>query len=193
MSMIKFSHKEVTHLNACIVASAKNDVRYYLNGIYLDRERGAVVGSNGHHLFAVKHLDCLELEKSIILDFKKPFAKKVEVVTIESISIAAGHYSVKEYDNKGLVQERVLQTIDGVYPDWHRLLSPVNQIIKGQRAHSLDWSYPATISKALKQDIPLNFCPDGAGAAVCHTSDWSYIVMPKRFDKGLYYSSGLIG
>ena len=37
-------------IKAAQIMQADGDIRYYLNGIYLDKENGRVCGTNGHYL-----------------------------------------------------------------------------------------------------------------------------------------------
>ena len=39
---------------AALKCAAKNDVRFYLNGVYLDLPKGRIVGTNGHVMFVGK-------------------------------------------------------------------------------------------------------------------------------------------
>ena len=111
-------------LNACHFAVAQNDVRYFLNGVLIQVERGhvTVVGTDGHRLAkASTVLDILsDVERSVILPRKavhevlRLFGDQDEEVTISlsdsHMRITAAHFEMRS------------RLIEGKYPDYKRVI-----------------------------------------------------------------------
>jgi len=54
-------------IKAAMLNQGQRDVRYYLNGIYIDKEKGRVCGTNGHTLFIGNHESFSDFDESVIL------------------------------------------------------------------------------------------------------------------------------
>jgi DNA polymerase III sliding clamp (beta) subunit (PCNA family) len=54
-------------IKAAMLNQGQRDVRYYLNGIYIDKEKGRVCGTNGHTLFVGNHESFSDFDESVIL------------------------------------------------------------------------------------------------------------------------------
>jgi len=115
---IQFSrplHEIITRVKP---AMAKNDIRYYLNGILFDLENNAVVTTDGHLMCVEKNaITSTDASKNAIIPrgvfdlIKKPL----------SIRISDKHAYI-EHDGGMLLSK----LIDGKFPDWRRVL-PVNK------------------------------------------------------------------
>jgi len=53
--MINVTAVETNVLKALLLIAGKNDVRFYLNGVYFDTEHDALVATDGHKMLFVKH------------------------------------------------------------------------------------------------------------------------------------------
>ena len=123
-------------------ASAKKDVRYFLNGIYLDFRNGTVVGTDSHRLLEAPLVDedtvCLypqsrnddssDVPPSIIVSFEKKFPKGSDfaVLTLQTESVAGeqitdGKATLEFYRNRTRTTI-VGEVIDGRYPDYKRVM-----------------------------------------------------------------------
>lgn len=75
----------VSALAAAITHAANKDMRYYLNGVYLDFPKGRVVAADGHRLFCgkIERADCdpVIIPRDTVIDAVKA-AKKVKGVAI---------------------------------------------------------------------------------------------------------------
>lgn len=98
-------------LAAALHCAAKNDVRYYLNGVFLDAKSGCVVTTNGHVLYVSAPKQAVGITEDVILprDFVEGVvkdAKKAEIVTIT-------------FDGRALsTATRRAIAVDGRFPDW---------------------------------------------------------------------------
>lgn len=54
-------------LKAVLSCAAKNDIRYYLNGIFVDFDKKVVVATNGHQLVIVKNVANLDGTGAVII------------------------------------------------------------------------------------------------------------------------------
>ena len=123
-------------LQAAIICAPRQDIRYYLNGVYITPKK--VVSTDGHRLFAydvvaVEDFKPFILPRETITDLAKlltPERKRNGVVDFEVLDgqprIVCGKYAI-EFD-----------PIDGKYPDFQKVIPKQ----KKARAHSrFNWKY----------------------------------------------------
>ena len=103
------------HWNALLACAAKNDSRYYLNGIYVDQPNNRLVSTDGHSLIEIVMLDgdssFSESHEAFIMTATKkaPRGGWVAVDTVES--------SVVFYKKSGVIASKeFLDIIDGSFP-----------------------------------------------------------------------------
>ena len=108
--MIRISRPEFM---CAILCAAKNDVRYYFNGICIDRE-GFVVSTDGHRMFVGK---AMTDDETVIVSVKYKAPAKFDHVLIDV------QYNMATFcdSNSDTVQQSPLEIIDGCYPDWRRV------------------------------------------------------------------------
>ena len=97
-------------LKAALICASTEQVRYYLNGVYVD-PKGFLVSTDGHRLF------CAQID----LEGQSPF--EGWIIPREAIKQAlTGHKG----DTIEVTQTRVgvvsCKPVDGSYPDWRRVL-----------------------------------------------------------------------
>lgn len=109
MSVITLSGEVVKN---ALEISAKKDVRYYLNGIFLDAENKTLVSTEGHILYIAKNVETFE--KSVILEnFKVPAG----VTTVKIEHFKDNRYIVTLITEKNS-SEIVVKSIDGNYVNY---------------------------------------------------------------------------
>jgi hypothetical protein len=118
--------------NFLLKSMAKGDVRYYLNGIYLDFSTGALVATDGHRLHYVPDLELLHLHSCagndhgiIIPDFVAKWIVKGAKKT-DSIKLVRFESTEAIYKYALICGEKVIcfKPIDGRFPDWQRVVGP---------------------------------------------------------------------
>lgn len=96
-------------LKAAILYKAKNDIRYYLNDLYIDNN--IIVATNGHICFKAP----IESDEQRIIKFLGKLPSSFEYCTING--------DVAEFVDKNLniIAQIGVQTIYARYPDYNRL------------------------------------------------------------------------
>jgi len=102
-------------LRAAKVCQAKDDVRYYLNGIHIYKNK--IEATNGH--IAVQMTMSKRVKSDRILNIQGPTPKKAQ----ESEFVFGRDNFVKHYDSFGsLIKISVVDVIDGKFPDINRVI-----------------------------------------------------------------------
>ena len=102
-------------LRAAKVCQAKNDVRYYLNGIHIYKNK--IEATNGH--IAVQMTMVNRIKRNLILNIQGPIPKKAQ----DSVFVFGKDNFVKHYDSFGsLIKISVVDVIDGKYPDLNKTM-----------------------------------------------------------------------
>ena len=124
---IKFSF-DGFEWNALNLFAAKHDVRYFLQGLHLNRDR--IAATNGHVLIAIKHNDVLRqklkdlpAEGVIIPTTKAMVTTKNNIVQISIDDIGGGtiekQFEIKIVDSKST---QIVKAINGKFPDIERVI-----------------------------------------------------------------------
>lgn len=122
-----------TFYNALRTVSAKNDVRYYLNGIMIDFEKKRWAATDGHRLLTVPmDMDICEWE-----DFDTTYLPKQLIVGTTRQKITGtdcelkldffyGQWTILIGNIRGLTMlwQESVQVIDGKFPDIDRVIPP---------------------------------------------------------------------
>ncbi len=97
----------------CQTAQGKNDIRCYLNGVYLADEYA--VGTDGHRLVKAK---CLE-------KVKKPVIIRAKILPANTVSatIDTTCKMITCLNSKGYITLLPLEIIDGRYPDFKKIIN----------------------------------------------------------------------
>lgn len=111
-------------LKGLLLIAAKEDIRYYLVGIYFDTEHGALVATDGHKLLAYK----CDLPKDV-----KPFILSRDTC-LQAIKMTSKRNNSLEVEIDGEGKQRRIQLrastgalvmgleVDGTYPHWRRVI-----------------------------------------------------------------------
>lgn len=168
-------------LESALIFQARNDVRYYLNGICFMPD-GRVASTDGHRAFVGGSHEN-KLTESVIVKVSKSPTKRYEYAIIDTKSKIATYH-----DEAGaMVVAGICEEIDGRFPDIDRIIpkekSPAEEI-------GFNAKYLADVEKAAKLFNP-KFCGvkfelnGNTNAAVCCLSAPSgetvkIVVMPMR-------------
>jgi DNA polymerase III sliding clamp (beta) subunit (PCNA family) len=140
----------------------KTDIRYYLNGVKITKD--TISASNGHILC---HINTYQNELPVQLDNNDiPIADSYLIVPVDTIKAilkkmgskrenkeAAIFLNNGRYELQCLNEVEVFTPIDGKYPSFDKILTPVkannhdenlNKIL-----HQFDWSYVALANDAI--------------------------------------------
>jgi DNA polymerase III sliding clamp (beta) subunit (PCNA family) len=113
-------------LKASLYCASKKDVRFYLNGAYLDFQKGRIVSTDGHRLF-VGQIDCADFPSVIvpretIEDAIKLAGKRSTDCEIQ-IETPAGQTPIVRIVTLGGTVHAT--AIDGRFPEYERVI-PTN-------------------------------------------------------------------
>lgn len=140
-------------LKAAQLFEAKNDIRYYLNGVHLDKEGSRICGTNGHMLIACKDGGVKDLPQSMIIKVQGAVPASAETAYLTPIDDQKGFLSFFKASgapvNKLGAQHRLFyDVIEGKYPD-------VDKVLPGKKTESvssigINAEYMGEIAKAAK-------------------------------------------
>ena len=122
ITTIEFTGDELAMLRGAMACTAKNSVRYALNGFHINSEH--VVGTDGSRLakFNTPHFNGELTENGVnIPSIKIPFSIHTVIITIEDDTVTADKYS-----KQGKTTE-VYQTIDANYPLYRNVLADADR------------------------------------------------------------------
>ena len=179
ITTIEFTGDELAMLRGAMACTAKNSVRYALNGFHINSEH--VVGTDGRRIakFNTPHFDGELLENgAIIPTIKIPFSVHTVIITIEDDTVIADKYS-----KQGKTTE-VYQTIDANYPLYRKVLAD-----RGKTALDKVAFNPALISevaKATKTTITQLEFTSGGELSLIYVNipdlpEFTFSIMPARF------------
>ena len=120
-------------IKALSLFMAKSDVRYYMNGIYLDPE-GYAVATNGHQMLVVSvpnTLDCLIPADSVKTALYRNYSEEI---------------AITEDTMRGIPYTPV----DGKYVDWRAITKKTKAPIDKSPSICFEWRYVAEAEKALR-------------------------------------------
>lgn len=146
MSELNIVHLSLKSLKAALCIAAKEDIRYYLNGVLV--EAGAlvtrVVATDGHMLFAhdYKHGSPQWEGKFIIprdtLEMLTKPRATVDIVQVEIIKLATHKDAVHEVEEARFVFPAQIgfKPVQGVFPDYRRVAP---RSLLQWRKHARQW------------------------------------------------------
>jgi hypothetical protein len=117
---------QASAIRAATICAAKKDIRYYLQGVYINvahRDYATVCGTDGHVLFAgratIENMagDLLPFNMIVPLDVVKKIDKKAHAVILESLP-----------DGTYLLDGTRFAPLDGRFPDYSRVIPRIGQI-----------------------------------------------------------------
>lgn len=172
------------HLLALMAVTPKEDVRYYLNGIFINLKEGRIVATDGHRLLSVP-CDIVGIDRrrnydNIILALPnfKPKKSGAEEVQID--------LDIHEQDARWYFTDRAMVTssmttkfIDGKYPEYQQIIDKAMAPAKrGSKKVGFNPRYLYDVTVAL----------DMAGCALnLHGSDNAFYVTFDEDQHGLIY------
>lgn len=130
-----------TLLECALLYQAKNDVRYYLNGICFKAD-GRVVSTDGHRAF-IGNSHKGELKEDVILSIQKPPTKRYDYAVIDTKSLIVNFY----LDEDLKVGVCLCELIGGRFPDIDRIIPKERQACD---AIGFNAKYLASIAPAAK-------------------------------------------
>ena len=124
---IKFSF-DGFEWNALNLFASKHDVRYYLQGLHINRDR--IAATNGHVLMAIRHNDLLKQalkdlpEEGVIIPTTKAMVTtKNNIIQLSINDIGGGtiekQFEIKIVDSKST---QIVKAINGKFPDIERVI-----------------------------------------------------------------------
>jgi hypothetical protein len=118
---------QASAIRAATICAAKKDIRYYLQGVYINvahRDYATVCGTDGHVLFAGRAaIDTLDGQQAapwsmiVPLDVVKKINKKAHAVILESLP-----------DGTYLLDGTRFAPLDGRFPDYRRVIPLIGQV-----------------------------------------------------------------
>ncbi|HFE9865468.1 DNA polymerase III subunit beta [Acinetobacter baumannii] len=138
-------------LKAAIISAAKSDIRFYLQGVAIDK--GNVVSTDGHRLFYVE-LDELDsnMQQVIIpreaieyLSKKATGIKDFKKMVIVNLQGSNGKLTVQGTD---IVEN--FQAIDGKFPEWQRIIPKADGSEYKGEYPTFNWQYLVDFQKIAK-------------------------------------------
>jgi len=117
---------QASAIRAATICAAKKDIRYYLQGVYINvahRDYATVCGTDGHVLFAgratIENMagDLLPFNMIVPLDIIKKIDKRAHAVILESLP-----------DGTYLLDGTRFAPLDGRFPDYSRVIPIIGQI-----------------------------------------------------------------
>lgn len=133
-------------LNSATVCAAKQDVRYYLNGVniyYKGDSIRAIASTDGH---TAQLLSINVDESSMLAEYESVIVSLADVKRLVAIYSAdnALDVSVKE-----LVEH--IEPVDGRYPDISRIIPTETSVQDGELIIGADYNYLARVSASMKK------------------------------------------
>lgn len=153
---------------------AKQDVRFYLNGIYITHDH--IVATNGHTMFVSPYESDMRPEQAMIVAIKgkiPPKAYNLELLYDEETKIGVmrgveptpikmkllnkgtGEFeeqppkAMAVLDAMGHPQTVFFQMVDGRFPDWRRVI-PTGDLVPTDRI-GINFGYADLVAKACKE------------------------------------------
>jgi hypothetical protein len=117
---------QASAIRAATICAAKKDIRYYLQGVYINfahRDYATVCGTDGHVLFAgratIENMagDLLPFNMIVPLDIVKKIDKRAAAVILESLP-----------DGTYLLDGTRFAPLDGRFPDYSRVIPGIGQV-----------------------------------------------------------------
>ena len=189
-------------LRAARTHSADGDIRYYLNGVYLDTQRGKVVATDGHRMLVAHARGVMvkagaavivpnDLLDAALKQFGGEYARGKSLGACDvSITIDGAQNSLSIATPTGHVTGRPL---DGQFPDWRRVVPQGEPGVLDGAPAVLNSDYVTeacaafaiarNISKAKAGHYAVRVLQRGEfPAIVCDTDpDMVVIIMPLRY------------
>lgn len=171
-------------IRAALVCAAKNDVRYYLNGVHITPKY--IESTNGHVALRMEH--GIRTKKNIIVQFEGPVPAKAETTELVFNKEA---FAIHRDAFERRISITGIKLVDGRFPDMERVIPKkvdfsINPVIQAEYL-----SYPEKMFGRERKFIPIQLRPSGEAGAVRIQFDPvintaygnpEFVVMPCRDD-----------
>lgn len=117
--MVKFTIRSAL-VKAAMLFQAKQDIRYYLNGIRIEPNR--IAATNGHCMWLHNFESELDIAESLTLQFKGAMPAKSFNINFE-VGEKSGVAFSEDVDGK-IIAATYFELIDGTYPDIDKVIAP---------------------------------------------------------------------
>ena len=191
-------------LRAALTHTAEQDVRYYLNGVYLDLPRGKIVATDGHRML-ISDGPCVLGAPAVIVgsDSVKAVIKAYEGAGSHfkqgaSMGACDVECTLECIEGADLAQNVTFRVptgsvsaapIDGKFPDWLRVIPTIDGTAGHYQADYVQDAAAAFRMHRNKRKNDDKYCPalmqngsSGAAVMVDGDNDLLIIVMPRRTD-----------
>lgn len=153
---------ETKHFRALMTVAAKNDVRYYLNGVHVDTDHNKLVATDGHRLITVPIDPVPDDLRTAILSRPQVLPKASdESVTIETDGSRVTYTYLSKNGSKVTHHG---DTIDGNYPDYKRVLPEPDEALTMTLAR-FNPLLVSDVCKELKAKGIVMYAPAGEASA----------------------------
>jgi DNA polymerase-3 subunit beta len=176
----------VAHLKASLLQAAKKDIRYYLNGVYIDRTNTMThaVATDGHRMSVFTS----RLDASADCE---PFGIIIPRDIIEAAVKLAGKRSdatLAYKQEQWALDGMHFDPIDGKYPDYRKVVPAPNTgdtvpvRVSGTYLKTAEESLNIVLGNPKGKPAPgvLRYPSEAGKAAVLHTHDAFVVLMPIR-------------
>lgn len=160
------------HLKAVLLAAGKKDVRYYLNGVHVNKHH--LVGTDGHRMHVVCHGGDWPHDPVTIPRDACELAIKGKTTTLEITPTAIGPISYKP--------------VDGLYPDYKRVMLNGSALAQGvsddAQMTRVRWEYLRDAEAAVKLVTKRTYfaLAEIKGSWVWSNQQMQVVVMPQRVE-----------
>lgn len=146
-------------LRAALVCAAKNDARYYLNGVHITPKY--IEATNGHVALRMEH--GIRTKKNIIVQFEGSVPARAETTELifnkEPFAVHRDQYQ-KRLSITGI------RLLGGRFPDFDRVIPTTLDPLANQVIQAEYLAYPAKIFSSEKRIIAAQLRPSGAFSSV---------------------------
>lgn len=114
-------------LKFCTIASGKNQVRYYLEGIYFEKKKNKplyLVATDGHRMHTIE-LKSIDIDKNAEFNFIMPSGLVKQAIRFLGKGFVTIDIGVKITLDDGNISFG-MKPIDGKYPEWQKVLPKKN-------------------------------------------------------------------
>jgi len=173
-------------LRAALVCVAKNEVRYYLEGVHITPKY--IEATNGHVALRMEH--GIKTRKNIIVKFDGSVPARAETTQLvfskESLAIHRDIYG-------GRIGFTVIRLLDGRFPDVDRVIPTTIDESMIPAVQGEYMGYPAKMFGREREFVPVKLAPSGETTGcrflfektVCAMfGNPQFVVMPVRCSKG---------
>ncbi|ELP9292100.1 hypothetical protein QTR50_002165 [Salmonella enterica] len=146
-------------IRAALVCAAKNDVRYYLNGLHITPK--CIEATNGHVALRIEH--GIRTKKNIIVQFEGPVPVKAETTELvfnkEAFAIHRDAFNRR-------ISITGIRLVDGCFPDMERVIPKKVDFSIKPVIQAKYLSYPEKMFGRERKFIPVQLRPSVEHGAV---------------------------